>query len=622
MTKQNGRPMGRPALIPGIDEVGPQRFVRCRCIARNRGPQVRCRVFLAPRQSSLETAPVDGNGKTFLNGFHAPNGGELGIEFWDEDEIETLDTYKGKVRVIRAVVTPSDPPDSTPHTWCFALLGCARKLSRRTALKAIRARWHIGITAFHQWIKYWNLGHVFHHTPNALLALLLLWMLAFDLSQLFIYRRLKRPWRPKDPTDTIRRLVEVMLREMATLLEPIPWMPCLDTSWHRAGARAPVGGRECSGSDLYPAQHRSPARRRSTRPTTHRGWPKLTASYVPAWRTRLVQNVRGPRLLLEAELLAGRQLQTAMIAPLLGMCYAVERSLCSSNSAMIRRLIAGTKLAFGLHRPGRNLVVFPDDTFLVSYPKSGNTWTRFLIANLAYPEKHPDFSNINELTPDPEALSKRHLASMPRPRILKSHQYFDPRIPRVIYVVRDARDVALSQYHFQRKRRVIEDDYPIGKFVTRFLAGETTPYGSWGENVASWLVTRYGHQGFLLLRYEDMVADTPTELAKVAAFLGIPADPSRIAHAVAQSSSDKMRELESTQFRLWSGTRETRRDLPFVRSAKAGGWKSGLPEASVRALELAWSPLMKWLGYELVSSPAEDVRSAQLQESLLGERTP
>jgi hypothetical protein len=74
------------------------------------------------------------------------------------------------------------------------------------------------------------LGHVFHHTPNALLALLLLWMLAFDLLQLFIYRRLKRPRRPKDPTDTIRHLVEVMLREVATLLEPIPWMPCLDTS--------------------------------------------------------------------------------------------------------------------------------------------------------------------------------------------------------------------------------------------------------------------------------------------------------------------------------------------------------------------------------------------------------
>lgn len=287
---------------------------------------------------------------------------------------------------------------------------------------------------------------------------------------------------------------------------------------------------------------------------------------------------------------------------------------------MITRFIAGTKRALGLHRPGRNLIVLPDDTFLVSYPKSGNTWSRFLIANLVYPEKQPDFSNINELIPDPEALSQRHLSSMPRPRILKSHQYFDPRYRQIIYVVRDPRDVALSQYHFHRKRRLIEDKHPIEKFVMRFVAGETSIYGSWAENVASWLATKYGQQGFLLLRYEDMIADTATELTKVAAFLRIPADSSRIANAVAQSSADKMRKLENTQIGLWSSTKDTRKDVPFVRSAKAGGWKLELPEASVKELEQAWSPLMKWLGYELASKPADDTISMQLQGSLLGER--
>src|SRR5271166_567305 len=148
---------------------------------------------------------------------------------------------------------------------------------------------------------------------------------------------------------------------------------------------------------------------------------------------------------------------------------------------MIQRLIAGSKRALGLHRPGRDLVVLPDDIFLVSYPKSVNTWTRFLVANLLYPEKHPDFSNINELIPDPEALSQRHLLSMPRPRALKSHQYFDPRYQKIVYVVRDPRDVALSQYHFHRKRRLVEDKYPVERFVTRFIAGETSIYGSWAE---------------------------------------------------------------------------------------------------------------------------------------------
>ena len=143
------------------------------------------------------------------------------IEFWNVDEIQTLETYKGKVRVIRAIVTHKD---GTRNTWCFAVVGKrARKTGLRTALKIIRSRWHIEDTGFNQWIQYWNLGHVYRHTPNALLAILLLWMLVFNFLQFFIYRRLKRPRRPKDPTDTIRHIVEVMLRDIATLPEPIPW---------------------------------------------------------------------------------------------------------------------------------------------------------------------------------------------------------------------------------------------------------------------------------------------------------------------------------------------------------------------------------------------------------------
>lgn len=150
------------------------------------------------------------------------------IQFWEANNIDTLTTYKGKVRVIRAQVQRSDQSCST---WCFALLGTrARHLSRRTALKAIRARWHIENTAFHQWIQYWNLSHVFRHTANALLAILLLWGLAFNLLQLFVYRRLKRPRRPHDPSDTIRHIVEIMLREIATLPEPLPWRALLDSS--------------------------------------------------------------------------------------------------------------------------------------------------------------------------------------------------------------------------------------------------------------------------------------------------------------------------------------------------------------------------------------------------------
>ena len=148
------------------------------------------------------------------------------VQFWDVDEIETLDSYKGKVRAIRAVVTKAN--QEKPTTWCFAVIGeRARQVSRQLALRIIRARWHIANTIFYQWTQYWNLSHVFRHDQNALSAILFLWTLAFNLLQLFIYRRLGRSRRPKDPTDTIRHLVEVMLREVATLPAPIPWATLL-----------------------------------------------------------------------------------------------------------------------------------------------------------------------------------------------------------------------------------------------------------------------------------------------------------------------------------------------------------------------------------------------------------
>lgn len=150
------------------------------------------------------------------------------IEFWDAGELETLDTYKGKVRVIRAVVTHKD---GTRNTWCFGIVGKrARKVGLRTGLKIMRSRWHIENTGFNQWVQYWNLAHVYRHTANALLAILLLWSLVFNLLQLFVYRRLKRARRPKDPTDTIRHIVEVMLRDLGTISNPIQWQALMDSS--------------------------------------------------------------------------------------------------------------------------------------------------------------------------------------------------------------------------------------------------------------------------------------------------------------------------------------------------------------------------------------------------------
>jgi Sulfotransferase domain len=280
---------------------------------------------------------------------------------------------------------------------------------------------------------------------------------------------------------------------------------------------------------------------------------------------------------------------------------------------MSQYLMAGIRHAFGLHRPGKRVRVFPDDILIASYPKSGNTWTRFLVANLVFPDREVGFDNLHRLILDPNVSTQREFVRAARPRIVKTHESFDPRYRRVICIVRDPRDVAVSQYHYLRKLRRIDDEYPVDQFIGQFLAGDLKRNpGSWGENVGSWLAARWRQPGFLLLRYEDLLADTARGLARIAAFGGFPADPERIAQAVERSSADKMRESEKKQGQRSMLIKGSRSDIPFVRAAKSGGWRTGLPEAQVARIEATWGDIMACLGYELVTRSPQSAFDSSL----------
>lgn len=261
------------------------------------------------------------------------------------------------------------------------------------------------------------------------------------------------------------------------------------------------------------------------------------------------------------------------------------------------------KYLLGTDQAGRNFKVYPDDTFLVSYPRSGNTWTRFLIANLVYSSENVSFLNIERLIPDTSSQSNRALKRIPRPRIIKTHEYFDHRYPKTIYIVRDPRDIALSYYDFQRKYMQIDDNYALESYVDAFVSGRlsSADWGTWGENVASWIFTRGRQERFLLLRYEDMIKDTVSELGRIAGFLGVDPAPSRLQRAAELSSADRMRDLEKLEQHQWVATKNRRKDIPFVGTAKAGGWRASLPESCVRQIELAWGEVMSAVGYELVT---------------------
>lgn len=264
--------------------------------------------------------------------------------------------------------------------------------------------------------------------------------------------------------------------------------------------------------------------------------------------------------------------------------------------------------ALGRTPAGRGLTVFPDDIFLVSYFRSGSTWSRFLFGNLIHESEPVTFTNMEKLAPLIYSHPDRVLRGLPR--VMKSHECFDPRYQHVIYIVRDPRDVVVSFYFYNLKVRVIPDGYPMEDFVSRFVAANVVGYadrvGCWQDHVLSWIRLREGKPGFRLVRYEDLLSNPARELTRLAPLLGIEPDPKRIERAIRLSSASHMRSLEKKQSQQWVATKDTRQDIPFVREAKSGGWRDKLSPTAVKTIEQAWGATMKELDYQLITDAAAE----------------
>jgi hypothetical protein len=146
------------------------------------------------------------------------------IELWDCPDLETLDTYEDKIRVVRGRVTRLQQPQRPPSTWCMLVTGKATRLAPEKVLKVTRARWHIENTGFHQWTTRWRFGHVFVHHALGMRALYWLFFAAFNLLTLFLYCQVRSYGRDRgrNVTQTISRLVDEMQDDLV-LLDRLGW---------------------------------------------------------------------------------------------------------------------------------------------------------------------------------------------------------------------------------------------------------------------------------------------------------------------------------------------------------------------------------------------------------------
>ncbi|MGB5747934.1 MAG: sulfotransferase domain-containing protein [Desulfobacterales bacterium] len=238
----------------------------------------------------------------------------------------------------------------------------------------------------------------------------------------------------------------------------------------------------------------------------------------------------------------------------------------------------------------KTLKIFPDDIFLVSYPKSGNTWVRFLIANLLKNDDELiDFHSAIKFVPE-IGTHTDVIANLDRPRIIKSHELYNDKYPKVVYIVRDPRDVYVSYYHYLKKK-LLE-----GMTFAQFLRKDDLYPSRWHEHVKSWI----DKPNLQLVKYEDLLVDTYGELSKILSFIDRDDfDEKQIKKAIAASTFEQMKKIESEKGRPFKTKADAMRATQFLRKGIKGDWINYFNEDDLKLIEKEAKNFIVRLGYRI-----------------------
>jgi aryl sulfotransferase len=310
--------------------------------------------------------------------------------------------------------------------------------------------------------------------------------------------------------------------------------------------------------------------------------------------------------------------------------------------------------------------------WLASYPKSGNTWFRIMVANLSAKDGKP--VDINDrpysgprasarepfdelLLIDSDLLTHDEIDCL-RPRVYEElarnrdgEEDVLEASPRVsfslvhdayqltpkgepllagrrgadgaILIVRDPRDVAPSLANYMRVNidraiailndKQAEAHVKAGRLSKMFRQR----YRGWSGHAQSWL--EQTDVPVHLVRYEDMKADTVGTFARALEFAGEPATNEDIRRAVAFAD---FAELQRQEREKGFCENPVRPGGLFFRSGEAGAWRDELSAEQVTRIEAAHAPMMRRLGYgpagavplaRAASDPGHDSHGGQVE---------
>jgi hypothetical protein len=275
--------------------------------------------------------------------------------------------------------------------------------------------------------------------------------------------------------------------------------------------------------------------------------------------------------------------------------------------------------------------------WLASYPKSGNTWVRFIVTALLRGGS-PSSGDVARFVPDVhkgtlEVRPVHRGAAIVKVHALPDHcRRFLPRTIGAIYVVRNPLDVCLSTLAYRGMTR----DAQLG--LLQAFVGEGGPrdwggaarFGSLPANIAAWTDAGLGFPR-LLVRYEDLARDTAGQVRRIADWLGVPADDARIEAAIDSSSFSAMRRAEEAEVAaggddLFGVAHALQRaHVPgwrFMRRGAVGGFRDELPAAAIAALRARFESVMADCGYALDDACNLIVHDEVPARARLDERSP
>ncbi|KAM4623711.1 sulfotransferase 2B1-like [Polymixia lowei] len=281
------------------------------------------------------------------------------------------------------------------------------------------------------------------------------------------------------------------------------------------------------------------------------------------------------------------------------------------TEAELYTVYKGVYLPIHLH-PAESLKYYeeftfrPDDIVIVTYPKSGTTWLQEIIPLIqsgGHPssvETVPNWDRVPWL--EEHRARILNLEQRPSPRMFATHYHYNmmpPSFkvkPKVIYVMRNPRDVFTSSFHYYGMASYLVKPGTQNEFLHKFLDGKVM-FGSWFDHIKGWLNAE-DKERIMYISYEEMIMDLKESVSRIAQFMEKSLNSEMIEKIADRCVFKNMKQNKMSNYSLVPSEFMDQSKSEFLRKGIAGDWKNQLTVAEAEYFDAVYKDKMKDVKYK------------------------